>query len=50
MENRQNNEVAFLPRATDAPDSETAAEFLSIKPRQLLQLARQGAIPAHPLG
>jgi hypothetical protein len=27
-----------------------AAEFLAIKPRWLLELARAGKIPAHPLG
>ncbi len=31
-------------------DAITAAQFLSIKPRYLLQLARRGNIPAHPLG
>jgi excisionase family DNA binding protein len=27
-----------------------AAKFLSIHPRTLLQLARKGSVPAHPLG
>ena len=31
-------------------DANRAAEFLSIRPRRVLELARQGAIPAHPLG
>jgi len=31
-------------------DSVVAAEFLSIQPRMLLQLARAGKIPAYPLG
>jgi excisionase family DNA binding protein len=31
-------------------DAQKAAEFLSISRRHLLQLARRGAIPAHPLG
>ena len=30
--------------------AETAAEFLSLRRRRVLELARQGAIPAHPLG
>jgi hypothetical protein len=31
-------------------DAETAAEFLSLRPRRVLELARQGLIPAYPLG
>ena len=31
-------------------DAQKAAEFLSMRPRRLLELARQGAIPAYPLG
>lgn len=31
-------------------DSAAAAEFLSIKPRRVLDMARAGALPAHPLG
>jgi Helix-turn-helix domain len=31
-------------------DTTRAAEFLSVKPRWLLGLARAGKIPAHPLG
>ncbi len=31
-------------------DALVAAKFLSIKPRQLLELARKGTIPAYPLG
>jgi hypothetical protein len=31
-------------------DSVVVAEFLSITPRQLLVMARKGALPAYPLG
>ena len=31
-------------------DSEEAGRFLSLRPRRVLELARRGAIPAHPLG
>lgn len=31
-------------------DATRAAEFLGIKPRRLLEMARAGQIPAHPLG
>lgn len=31
-------------------DPSTAAGFLSIKPRQLLELARAGVLPGHPIG
>ena len=31
-------------------DAARAAEFLAVKPRWLLELARAGKIPAHPLG
>jgi hypothetical protein len=31
-------------------DSEEAGHFLSLRPRRVLELARRGAIPAHPLG
>ena len=31
-------------------DANRAADFLSIKPRQVLALARTGRLPAHPLG
>ena len=31
-------------------DSVAAAEFLSITPRRALDMARAGAVPAHPLG
>jgi hypothetical protein len=31
-------------------DAHRAAEFLSVKPRYLLDLARRGLIPAYPLG
>ena len=31
-------------------DSITAAEFLSIKPRRVLEMARAHQIPAHPIG
>jgi hypothetical protein len=30
-------------------DAVTAAEFLSIKPRRILDMARAGAVPSHPL-
>jgi len=31
-------------------DSEKAAEFLSIRPRRLLELARKNVLPAYPIG
>lgn len=31
-------------------DAHRAAEFLSLTPRRVLELARKGRIPAHPLG
>ena len=31
-------------------DAVTAAEFLSIKPRRVLDMARSGLVPGHPLG
>jgi hypothetical protein len=31
-------------------DAVEAAEFLRLRPRRVLELARQGAIPAYPLG
>lgn len=31
-------------------DAERAAQFLSVTPRHLLELARKGEMPAHPLG
>ena len=31
-------------------DATRAAEFLGIKPRRLLEMARAGQIPGHPLG
>ena len=31
-------------------DGARAAEFLSLKPRRVLELARRGEVPAHPLG
>jgi excisionase family DNA binding protein len=31
-------------------DAERAAQFLSVTPRYLLELARKGELPAHPLG
>lgn len=31
-------------------DAESAAAFLSLRRRRVLELARQGQIPAHPLG
>ncbi len=31
-------------------DAEAAANFLQLQPRRVLQLARQGKIPAYPIG
>ena len=31
-------------------DAHTAAAFLCLRPRRILELARKGTIPAHPLG
>ena len=31
-------------------DAVRAAEFLAIKPRRLLELAREGKVPAYPIG
>lgn len=31
-------------------DAAKAAEFLNLRPRRVLELARRGAIPAYPLG
>jgi hypothetical protein len=31
-------------------DAARAADFLSLKPRRVLELARSGKLPAHPLG
>ena len=31
-------------------DAVRAAEFLSIRPRQLLELARAGVVPGYPIG
>ena len=31
-------------------DADEAARFLKINPRTLLQMARNGSVPAHPLG
>jgi hypothetical protein len=31
-------------------DADAAAEFLSIKPRRVLDMARAGLLPGHPLG
>ena len=40
------------PFSTTEPfvDPQTAAEFLSIRPRRLLELARTHILPGHPLG
>ncbi len=42
----------MIPEVSLEPfvDSARAAEFLSIRPRWLLELARTGRVPAHPLG
>jgi hypothetical protein len=41
-----------LPGSAPEPfvDANTAAAFLCLRPRRVLELARQGAVPAHPLG
>jgi hypothetical protein len=31
-------------------DATKAAEFVNLRPRRLLQLARDGSIPAYPIG
>lgn len=31
-------------------DAEQAARFLQLRPRRVLQLARQGKLPAYPIG
>ena len=31
-------------------DATKAAEFVNLRPRRLLQLAREGSIPAYPVG
>lgn len=31
-------------------DATKAAEFMNLRPRRLLQLAREGSIPAYPVG
>jgi hypothetical protein len=31
-------------------DATKAAKFLCLRPRRVLELARSGAIPAHPIG
>jgi hypothetical protein len=31
-------------------DAAKAAQFLNLRPRRVLELARQGLIPAHPIG
>ena len=31
-------------------DASTAAQFLNLKPRRVLELARKGVIPAYPVG
>lgn len=31
-------------------DATKAAQFLNLRPRRLLQLAREGSIPAYPIG
>src|SRR5271167_2429838 len=43
-----------IPKETIAPepfvDSARAAEFLSLRPRRILELARAGKLPGHPIG
>jgi hypothetical protein len=41
------NPLAEHERFVDAIE---AGKFLHLRPRRVLELARQGAIPAHPLG
>lgn len=31
-------------------DAEKAGEFLNLRPRRVLELAREGSIPAYPIG
>ena len=31
-------------------DAKKAAEFLNLRPRRILELARDGSIPAYPIG
>ena len=31
-------------------DAKKAAEFLNLRPRRVLELAREGSIPAYPVG
>lgn len=31
-------------------DAVRAAEFLNLRPRRILELARRGLLPAHPIG
>jgi len=38
------------PRPEAFVDAASAGEFLSLRPRRVLELARQGVIPAYPLG
>jgi hypothetical protein len=45
---------ARFPQEVGTPepfvDSVKAAEFLSLRPRRVMELAREGIIPAYPLG
>ena len=38
------------PESEPFVDAEDAGEFLRLRPRRVLELARQGVIPAYPLG
>lgn len=49
-EGLQIHEKAALEPPEPFVDAERAGEFLSLRPRRVLELARQGAIPAHPIG
>ncbi len=47
-ESRNSLNVELLPEPF--VDATRAAEFLGIKPRRILEMARAGQIPAYPLG
>ena len=43
-------EGAFIRDIEPFVDAETAAEFLCVTRRRVLEMARAGEIPAHPMG
>ena len=47
-ESRKSLNVELVPEPF--VDATRAAEFLGIKPRRILEMARDGQIPAYPLG